>query len=65
MDYEIILLIALIAAAFHINYLINKIKFLETQIVVAHILIRSMAKDLDKLGYSAITLSGKINDKTC
>jgi hypothetical protein len=64
MDYEIVLLVALIAAAFYINYLINKTKFLETQIVVAHILIRSMAKDLDKLGYSSITLSGKINDKT-
>lgn len=54
--------IGLIILGVYCTYLLNKIKFLVTQLVVAHVMIKSMMKDLEVLGHPMIVL-GKLNDK--
>lgn len=56
------LVIGLILLAVYCTYLLNRIKFLGTQLIVAHVMIRSMVKDLHDLGHPMIAL-GKLNDK--
>jgi hypothetical protein len=56
------LVIGLILLAVYCTYLLNRIKFLGTQLVVAHVMIKAMAKDLHDLGHPMIVL-GKLNDK--
>jgi len=63
MDSPIITLsIGLILLAVYCTYLLNRIKFFKTQLIVAHVMIRAMAKDLDNLGHPMMVL-GKLNDK--
>ena len=56
------LVIGLILLAVYCTYLLNKLKFMTTQLIVAHVMIKSMMKDLDALGHPMIVI-GKINDK--
>ena len=56
------LVIGLILLGVYCTYLLNRIKFLGTQLLVAHVMIRAMAKDLESLGHPMMVL-GKLNDK--
>jgi len=57
------LIVALIAAAIYITYLINKTDKQRLQLIACHTMIRAMAQDLQALGHPTILL-GKVNDKT-
>jgi hypothetical protein len=56
-----VLIVALVAAAIYITYLLNKIDKQRIQLVVAHHMIQAMAKDLEELGHSTIVL-GRLNE---
>jgi peroxiredoxin family protein len=58
-----ILIIALIASAIYITYLLNKTEKQRVQLIACHCMIQAMAKDLTELGHPTIVL-GKVNDKT-
>lgn len=55
------LIVALVAAAIYITYLLNKIDKQRIQLVVAHHMIRAMAEDLEELGHPTIVL-GRLNE---
>jgi hypothetical protein len=57
-----VLIVALIAAAIYITYLLNQIDKHKVQLIVSHHKIRAMAKDLEDLGHPTIVI-GKVNDK--
>jgi hypothetical protein len=58
-----VLIVALVAAAIYITYLLNKVDKHRVQLIVAHHMIRAMAEDLTDLGHPTIVM-GKVNDKT-
>ena len=56
------LVIGLLLLAVYCTYLLNRLKFISTQLIVAHVMIKAMAKDLEALGHPMMVL-GKLNDK--
>ena len=51
-----VLVVALVAAAIYITYLLNKVEKQRIQLIVAHHMIKSMAEDLEELGHPTIII---------